>query len=177
MFVNNRLTTEIWDMMDKRRVWRRAYAYPQQFAVAQEIEDNRLVLATPLRDRLILEILRIDNWTLAEAMTIMFPFGRRTFWVQEVIVGELVAIFRTKILLINWRAQRFVLSDGFGDSHLRLGLIPGHILILNAYSSKPDEMIPAPRLFVYATASFDFGSHWRPLNELNDELSTPPSFI
>jgi len=77
---------EIWDVINKRRVWTRAAytlqstaADARQFSVCRTIEDNTLTVAILTQRRKALEILRINlqDWSIAETLIIDLPKNRR----------------------------------------------------------------------------------------------------
>ncbi|KAJ6537769.1 hypothetical protein B0H19DRAFT_1270180 [Mycena capillaripes] len=166
----------IWDILEKRRVWSQA-GVALRFSVAQD--DNTLVVAA-LRTKKALEIFCVDmqSWTLIDNLNV--PFSQRgAFLPDKAVAGNIVVVnFTAQILLVNWRTREYVFLNELSELQPRvISLIPGYIVILHYCSSTADPDGPAPRLLVYALATLDFASHWRPLTGLNAVPYLPISLL
>ncbi|KAF8181131.1 hypothetical protein K438DRAFT_2169887 [Mycena galopus ATCC 62051] len=163
---------EIWDVMDKRRVWTRA-TDARQFSAARITEDRILNVAILSKNNTRLDILSIDvqRWNLFETLTIELPQNRRGILSHDAIVGDLAyVILDEEVLLMDWRAQTYVLLNAFDNIHRQhFGLSPGLLTILS--------LSDTPRLFIYTTAALDFASEWRPVGGLSDPTYLPISHL
>ncbi|KAJ7777696.1 hypothetical protein DFH07DRAFT_797561 [Mycena maculata] len=159
--VDNPATIEVWDVAGTRCIWTRTENI-ERFSVDPAINGNQLVLALVFRDisdfSSRLEVVQIDPSSGMFRVFAAIPLPRYSFVPDISLAGDLVVVsvvepgWQLEILVIDWRAQRYVLLNELGGTRPVVRIIPGHLVVITRDTGPT-------HLLVYATVAFS--SDWR----------------